>query len=117
MHESAVHCLVELITVLRNYLINNPLNTERVNFSLGTSNATTPNGVGSSDDLLAGSTTTNSKGTNNPNYFSNNTTQLTSSISGLPVNSSYTTHLFDDFIDDGDATYKAAENLLNTLQR
>ncbi|CAH8865387.1 unnamed protein product [Trichobilharzia szidati] len=118
MHESAAHCLIELITVLRNYLINNPLNAERVNFSLGTSNATTPNGVGSSDDLLADSTTTNPKATNNPNYFNNNnTTQLTSSISGLPVNSSYSTHLFDDFMDgDDDATYKAAENLLNTLE-
>ncbi|VDQ05049.1 unnamed protein product [Trichobilharzia regenti] len=115
MHESAAHCLIELITVLRNYLINNPLNTtDGVNFSLGPNNATNGGDGGSSDDLSAADSTT-PKTTNNPNYL--NTTQSTSSISGFPVNNSSISHLLDDYIDDDDATYKAAENLLNILER
>ncbi|VDP41162.1 unnamed protein product [Schistosoma mattheei] len=83
-HESAAHCLIELITVLRNYLVNNPPNLDN-------------------SDMLVNSMTTATTTTNNISG---------SSIFGSPLNSPYSS-LFDK----DEETYKAAENLLNVLER
>ncbi|CAH8620134.1 unnamed protein product [Heterobilharzia americana] len=96
MHESAAHCLIELITVLRNYLINNPSNiTDGIILGSGIISDVDV----SSTDMLANATTTN--------HGCFNTAQTTE----LPFNSPYT-NLFDK----DEETYKAAENLLNILE-
>ncbi|CAH8634664.1 unnamed protein product [Schistosoma haematobium] len=65
-HESAAHCLIELITVLRNYLVNNPPNSDN-------------------SDMIVNSMTTATTTTNNVGG---------SSIFGSPLNSTYSS-LFD----------------------
>ncbi|CAH8617450.1 unnamed protein product [Schistosoma margrebowiei] len=65
-HESAAHCLIELVTVLRNYLVNNPPNLDN-------------------SDMLVNSMTAVTTTTNNIGG---------SSIFGSPLNSTYSS-LFD----------------------
>ncbi|KAH8872924.1 Serine/threonine-protein phosphatase 6 regulatory subunit 3 [Schistosoma japonicum] len=84
-HESAAHCLIELITVLRNYLINNPP-------TLDTSDMLGDSAIPTTTDIATHS--------NNSNNSRN--------LSGLSLSSSFS---------NDEETYKAAENLLNILER
>ncbi|KAK4468865.1 hypothetical protein MN116_007572 [Schistosoma mekongi] len=86
-HESAAHCLIELIVVLRNYLINNPLTLDTNEMPDNSATATTP--------TTTGITTHNHDGNNSRN------------LSGLSLDSSFS---------NNEETYKAAENLLNILE-
>ncbi|CAH8628948.1 unnamed protein product [Schistosoma rodhaini] len=54
-HESAAHCLIELITVLRNYLVNNPPNLDTSDTLMNSMTTTTftANNIGSS--MMSGS--------------------------------------------------------------
>ncbi|CAH8549536.1 unnamed protein product [Schistosoma turkestanicum] len=88
MHESAAHCLIELINVLRSYLVNNAPNLE------------------SSSDMLVDSTTT---------ITSITTDNSISSLPGSPLNNIQCVNS-SSLTNDDAITYKSAENFLNILE-